>query len=245
MNHDDLHILAFSDILTTSFITGRVSNQYIANVVYFSFGTNAIISVVALLAFCIIRPLNGVVYAPKLRSGDTAKAPPPISKGFFAWVTPLMKTREVDLIDKLGLDAIIFLRFLRMLRSIFVCLTIGGFIVGFTNLIATSKQPVKELKPPPNNWFLWLTQYGVHGKALYMTIVFTWVFDIIVCYFLWRNYAQVVALKKHYFQSAEYQKALHARTVLVRNDISLKNEYFTILQFYMITNSNFTANKGI
>ena len=37
--------------------------------------------------------------------------------------------KEQDLVEKIGLDAVIFLRFLRMIRNMFVVLTILGCVI--------------------------------------------------------------------------------------------------------------------
>lgn len=54
----------------------------------------------------------------KYHEGD--KQPPRIDSGFFAWLPPVMHTKEPELLDKIGLDAVTFLRFLRMMRWLFV-----------------------------------------------------------------------------------------------------------------------------
>ena len=52
-------------------------------------------------------------------------------------------------------------------------------------------------------------------RALWSHIACVWVFDITIAYFLWRNYRAVRNLRRRYFQSSDYQKSLHARSVMV------------------------------
>ena len=42
----------------------------------------------------------------------------------FGWLPPLIHTKEPELLDKIGLDAVAFLRFLRMIRWLFTGIAI-------------------------------------------------------------------------------------------------------------------------
>jgi hypothetical protein len=76
-----------------------------------SLGSSIGISALILLGWCFVRPYNSVVYAPKLRVADDKRALPVVGKGYLAWIAPLIKCHEKDLVDKIGMDATIFLRF--------------------------------------------------------------------------------------------------------------------------------------
>jgi hypothetical protein len=52
-----------------------------------------------------------------------------MGKGIFSWFGPVYKTKENVLVDKIGLDAVIFLRFTRMLRNMFISLGLIGLLV--------------------------------------------------------------------------------------------------------------------
>lgn len=51
--------------------------------------------------------------------------------------------------------------------------------------------------------------------AMWSQVVCAWVFDIIIAFFLWRNYRAVRTLRRQYFESSDYQRSLHARTLMV------------------------------
>lgn len=138
--------------------------------------------------------------------------PPPIGKGYFAWITPVLKTKEQDLVDRVGLDAVVFLRFAKMCRNIFLVLS----VLGCTILI-----PI-NLTNRSTNWtgqfvdgFARMTPLHTTTNAMWSQVVCAYVFDIVVAYFLWRNYRAVRALRRRYYQSSEYQMSLHARTLMV------------------------------
>ena len=162
------------------------------------------------LAFSLLRPHNSVVYAPKLKYADDKHAPPRIGKGMFAWFWPVASIKEPELVEKVGLDGTIFLRFTRMCRDIFVLVTIVAIAVLLpANYISSRKNPVSHS-------FLTLStpQYA-KGAALWVHVVCAWAINIIVAFFLWRNYAAVTRMRRHYFESAEYLTALHSRTLMI------------------------------
>jgi hypothetical protein len=51
-----------------------------------------------------------VIYEPKSKYHEGDKSPPKINTGFFSWVHPLIHVKEPELLDKIGLDAVAFLR---------------------------------------------------------------------------------------------------------------------------------------
>ncbi|PNS20772.1 hypothetical protein CAC42_2703 [Sphaceloma murrayae] len=164
--------------------------------------------------FCFLRPLNNVVYAPRAKYADSKHVPPPVAKSPLAWVGIVFKTQEAELVDKLGLDATIFLRFARMNRNIMIALTIVGCgILLPTNLIAgrgmTRAFSGIEFIPRLTPQFLY------QSPAFWAYVVVAYLFDIIICYFLWRNYGAIARLRRNYFDSAEYQQSLAARTLLI------------------------------
>lgn len=160
------------------------------------------------LLFSFVRPYNTVVYAPKLKHSDEKHAPPPIGKGIFAWVGPLWKTTETEMVAYAGLDAAIFLRFTRMCMHIFVILSILGCAVLIpVNWTLNSDKTQKWLKR--------ITPLLVYGSNEWGLVVVAYLFNIVVCGMLWWNYRKVLQLRRNYYDSEEYQHSLHARTLMV------------------------------
>lgn len=174
-----------------------------------SLGVTAAITI----CFSFVRPHNNVVYAPKLKHADDKHAPPPLGRGILAWIGPLWSTSEQELVDLVGMDAAIFLRFTRMCRNILVLLSILGCAIlipiNYTNF-----------SPPDKEWMVQITPRNVWGAPLWATVVFAYLLTIIVCGFLWWNYRKVLQLRRTYMQSDEYQHSLHARTLMVRSVLS-------------------------
>lgn len=163
------------------------------------------------LTFSLLRPYNRVVYAPKLKHADEKHAPPPIGNGIFAWVSPIWSTTEKDLIHLIGMDATLFLRFTRMCRNMLLMLAFIGCVV----LI-----PVNWTSADPTVG-TWLTRITPQSKnstgpgSQWANVTAAWLFNIIICGFLWWNYRKVLQLRRQYFDSQEYRQSLHARTLMV------------------------------
>jgi hypothetical protein len=180
-------------------------------------GTSLGISLLIFLGWCLIRPYNAVVYAPKLRHADEQHAPPQIEKGWFSWFRPLVKCHEPDLVNKIGLDAIIFLRFLRMCRTIFFFLGIIGCLVMIPVNITCNLKNQWALAGSSSSarWFILMTPNYTWGSCMWAHVLIAWIFDFIIMYFLWRNYGAVLKLRRNYFESAEYQASVYSRTLMV------------------------------
>ncbi|CAK7270352.1 hypothetical protein SEPCBS119000_004044 [Sporothrix epigloea] len=177
--------------------------------IWASIGTSFGVTAGIALLFSLIRPYHNVVYAPKLKHADEQHIPPPMGKGLFAWLGPLWKTNEQDIVRMVGMDAAIFMRFTLMCRNIFLCLAILGCSV----LI-----PVNYINSVRYGNDVWISMMGpanVFGNPQWATSVTIWVINIVVCFFLWWNYRKVVKLRRLYFESQEYQTSLHSRTLML------------------------------
>jgi hypothetical protein len=170
-------------------------------------GSSIGITAAIALAFSFLRPFNRVVYAPKLKHADERHAPPPLGKGVFAWVGPLWKVTEADIVALAGMDAAIFMRFTRMCRNLFIVLS----VIGCGVLL-----PVHLTHSTRNDYWLYeITPSDVWNDAQWAQVVVAWLFNLTMCGLLWWNYRKVLRLRRQYFESQEYQQSLHARTLMV------------------------------
>lgn len=105
--------------------------------------TQLAVGTALLLAFMILRPRNKILFMRQFRparvsaSADARRAarykysadnhkPPKLSDGPFGWLPPIIKLREPEMLDKVGLDAVVYLRFLRMIRWLCLVITLGS-----------------------------------------------------------------------------------------------------------------------
>ncbi|KAI9892388.1 MAG: Transmembrane protein 63C [Vezdaea aestivalis] len=192
-------------------IADPFKNSVKLNAFWASLGSSLGITLLIAILFSLLRPYNNLVYAPKVKNSDERHAPPTLGRGIFAWVRPIVKIREPDFVDKIGMDATIFLRFTRMCRNIFLVLSVIGCLVMIPVNRASSQ---KSIATGQNAFFL-MTPLFVWGPALWAHVVCSYLFNICIAFFLWRNYRAVTSLRRRYFDSPEYQMSLHARSLMV------------------------------
>lgn len=177
--------------------------------IYASLGTSIGFTLLLAIGFSLLRPYNSVVYAPKLKIADDKHAPPPLGKGIFAWFGPIMHTKEQDLIPLIGLDAVVFLRILRMCRNIFVIIAVLGCGILIPINLA------KGQKFTNTTFIDKITPANTYGGANWGMTICAWLFNAVIATFLWLNYKVIVRLRIQFFNSSEYQASLHARTLMV------------------------------
>lgn len=193
------------DLLSNPF-----KSQLQSDSIGYALGTSVGFSAFIAIAFSILRPHNSVVYAPKLKHSDEKHAPPPIGKGYLAWILPLWRTTEQEVVNYAGMDAAIFLRFTRMLRNMFLTLALLGCAILCPVYFSLSSNPQFD-----QTWIMKLTPIQVWAQPLWATIVVAYTFNLTICGFLWHNYRRVLQLRRTYYASEEYQNSLHARTLMV------------------------------
>jgi len=158
------------------------------------------------------------VYAPRVRHVDEKRAPPPVDKGAFSWVPPVIKTDEKILTEKVGVDATIFLRFTKMSRNLMIVLSVIGCGV-YIPLNIT--QNMRNNAMNHTNIFISLTPLGVWGTACWAHVIVSYIFDVLICFFVWFNYRAVTRLRREYLASCEYQESLHSRTLMVSFELGI------------------------
>ncbi|KAI5800937.1 hypothetical protein FPQ18DRAFT_63753 [Pyronema domesticum] len=193
--------------------------QFTTDAFLASLGTSIGVSTIIFLIWCTLRPYHQLVYAPKLRHADEKHAPPMIGKGYFSWFAPLIKCKEDDLVEKIGMDATVFLRFIRLCRNLFFWLGLLGVIVIIpVNVTCNIKNTTKDPNWKPNkSWYILMSPSYTWGTCMWAHVIIAWVFDFIIMFFLWKNYRAVLKLKRAYFESPEFIDSLHARTLMIWN----------------------------
>ncbi|OQE30659.1 hypothetical protein PENFLA_c002G00153 [Penicillium flavigenum] len=213
LHHLSLHARADPTDTFLQLIANPFRSAFTVTAIWASLGTSIGVTVLLALLFSLVRPRHSLVYAPKVKHADLKHTPPPVGKGFFAWVKPVINTREAQLIETVGLDAAIFLRFTKMCRNIFIFLSIIGCLVMIPVNVTQSQSPSDK---SASSAFNLMTPLNItNPTAIWSQVVCAWAFDLIIVYFLWRNYRVVRNLRRQYFQSSEYQRSLHARTLMI------------------------------
>ena len=188
--------------------------------------------VITVLAFNFLRPNNKVslvpapsdhpqlniphpkiVYEPKVKYHVGDKRPPKISDSLFGWLPPLIHTKEPELLEKIGPDAVTYLRFLRMIRWMFTAISIlcCGILIPINIYYNT-----KVSKNPSQNVLLLLTIRDVRGVWLWAHVVMTYIVTFVVFAFIYVHWKAMVRMRGIWFRSSEYTNSFYARTLMIQ-----------------------------
>ncbi|KAF8178610.1 hypothetical protein K438DRAFT_1977846 [Mycena galopus ATCC 62051] len=171
-------------------------------------------SLVTLVLFNLLRPRNKIIYEPKVKYHVGDKSPPRIGDSFCGWLPPLMHAKEPELLDKVGLDAVAFLRFLRLLRQIFA----GVAILTCCILIPINFHYNRaHVDPKKRDALSMLTIRDVQGNSLYLHVAVSYLITILVIGFVFLHGQAMVKLRNQWFKSPEYIRSFYARTLSITN----------------------------
>ncbi|KAF2473450.1 DUF221-domain-containing protein [Lindgomyces ingoldianus] len=167
------------------------------------------------LAFVLLQPYNQTVYAPRLKHADEKHKPPSLPKKPLGWWNAVFRTNEDFYVEKIGMDAAIFLRFAKMCRNIFCVLSVVGCAILIPVNITQSTKFSKDGGFKKSAIIISMTPKDLFGHIWWAFVAVAWVFDVIICGFLWWNYRAVHRLRRRYLDTPEYQTSLHSRTLMI------------------------------
>ncbi|KAI8330722.1 hypothetical protein BC941DRAFT_361109, partial [Chlamydoabsidia padenii] len=187
-------------------------------------GINLGIAILITILFCLLRPKHTLVYAPKYKYSTDLKRPPTIGTGLFDWVKPLLTAKDDVLLTRIGYDAVLFLKFLRLLRHMLLIMTLVGVCALIpVNIMATRSSG--DWPPSPGIDFLSISGINyANGKLktdpdlrwYWSPFAATWFFSLVVVFFLHRFSGAYIRLRRHYFQQ-DAQERETAKTILISN----------------------------
>ncbi|KAJ7772127.1 hypothetical protein DFH07DRAFT_216960 [Mycena maculata] len=171
-----------------------------------------IISVATIIAFNLLRPRNKIIYEPKVKYhvGDS-KRPPRMDDSICGWLPPLIHTKEPELVDKIGLDAAVFLRFGRLMRWLFTgvaALTCGILLP--INVVYNIKADVQG-----RTILSAMTIRDLSGNILFVHVGVTYLITFLIMFCVYVHWNEMVKLRRAWFRSPEYLGAFYARTLTI------------------------------
>jgi hypothetical protein len=153
-----------------------------------------------------------IIYEPKVKYHVGNKPPPRISDSIFGWISPLIHTKEPELIDKIGLDAVTFLRFLRLLRLLFSCIALLTCCVLIPINITYN---LKNINPKSRDILSMLTIRDVQGNILFIHVTVSYLITFMIIFCVDMHWKAMVKLRHQWFRSPEYLQSFYARTLTV------------------------------
>ncbi|ORY14253.1 hypothetical protein BCR34DRAFT_672569 [Clohesyomyces aquaticus] len=177
--------------------------------------TSFVIFGVIFIAFVLLQPYNRTVYAPRLKHTDDKHRPPDLPRRPMGWFHAVFRTDEDSYVETIGMDATIFLRFARMCRNMFGVLSVVGCAILIPINITQNQKFTKTGHFKAATLILSMTPKDLFGQIWWAFVAVAWIFDIIICGFLWWNYRAVHRLRRKYMDSPDYQNSLHSRTLMI------------------------------
>lgn len=168
--------------------------------------------------FQLMRPTNRIVYEPKLKYAEGQASCPPMPRNPFGWLLPLWRMKERDLLPIIGLDAVAYLRFTRMMRW---CATLIGVVLCTVLIPVDVTSNIRDRHSDSDSGggntatLVMITMRNVHGSYLWAHVVMSYFATMVALGFLWYNWRHMLRLRWDWFRSPEYQNSLHARTLLI------------------------------
>ena len=125
----------------------------------------------------------------------------------------MVHTKEPELVDKVGLDAIAFLRFLRLLRWLFFSIALITCAVLIPINITQSIH--NDPDATQRDGLSILTIRDVKGNWLFVHVGVTYLITVLIMVFVNYHWKQMVRLRQQWFRSPEYLQSFYARTLAV------------------------------
>lgn len=211
MNNSTTHqdagqvLLAF---LQKSFQTSQVTGNSVLAGLAVGLGGSLLLFV----GFCLVRPHNARVYAPKPAPSPVLSAHPT------AWLRRIFAPGDRELADALGLDAVVYLQFVALCRNVFVVGTVlAGAVVVPINIVYNlhAVNSAGAATPARSDYFFLTTPTLLRGAPMGAHVAVTWAIDFVACWFVWTHTARVVALRQRRMRQAARAGTLYMRIVMV------------------------------
>lgn len=128
------------------------------------------------------------------------------------WLPPLFRTQEPELIEKIGLDAVTFLRFTRLMRTLFAAIALTCCVILLPIDVSYN---LKHVPSSGRDVLSVLTIRDVQGSYLFAHVAVTYLISGLVMFFVWQNWKVMVHLRREWFRSPEYIQSFYARTLAI------------------------------
>jgi hypothetical protein len=160
-----------------------------------------------------------VFYEPKVKY--VQEQPAWVSTGLLGWASTLLRVKEPEIIDKIGFDAAAFLRFIRMMRIIFVLVAFFGCAIIIPINVSYNLRFVPS--SARDNLSI-LTIRDVRGGYLWAHVIMTYIITATVIVVVRRQWSVMGNLREQYFLSTAYLNSFDPTLTVMRIPKSSRSE---------------------
>ncbi|KAL7313079.1 hypothetical protein PS15m_006865 [Mucor circinelloides] len=200
-------------------------------------GINVGTAIVVMVGFSLLRPRHTLVYAPKSKFATKEHQPPVIeSNGWLSWVKPILRIKDEQLLSLIGCDAVLYIRFVRLLRKMLFFMSILGIGALIPVYIVATKATGDW--PPASGSIEILSLAGINlqnGKLradadttwYWAPFTATYLFSILIAYFMYRASCDYIEMRQYYFRLPQNEASMKSLMVSrvpedMRSDEKLK-----------------------
>ncbi|TFK25546.1 DUF221-domain-containing protein [Coprinopsis marcescibilis] len=162
-------------------------------------------------AFIILKQKLWRIYSPRAYLPPPDKRAQELPSGPWRWIPALIKTPSKDIIQKNGLDAYMFIRFIKLLSKIFFVFTILTFAVIIPVDVVNIKSELEGVKKI--SWTNIVDPKDQQRFAAHVIVVY--ILTGFVIYLIYREMVHFVQLRHQFLLSHSHSRLAQSRTVLV------------------------------
>jgi hypothetical protein len=171
------------------------------------------------LGFSILRPLNTQVYEPRTLYGD--KKPEKLNSQLFSWIAPIINYQELQRVHELDMDAIVFLRFVKLGFKFFGGLSFASIPLIVVHIYAPNIVSMDFLNldddqlANPSLSRLSITNVPQGSLLFYVHALLAYLYSFWAYFLLYRAWKEYIELRQVYFELPEYVEQENNRTLLL------------------------------
>ncbi|BGP07894.1 phosphate metabolism protein 7 [Rhodotorula toruloides] len=161
-------------------------------------------------AFIILKNRFRQIYSPRSYRVPPNKRVDPLPHSFLGWIPYVIRTPATTILQKNGLDAYIFVRFLFLMMEIFAPFMVVTWVILL---------PVDAAGSRGTNTGITRFTFGNVGlsqQPRYAAhLILVWILTFWVFYLIRREYAKFIQLRQDFLMSPEHTRLAQSKTVLV------------------------------
>ncbi|KGO75382.1 Protein of unknown function DUF3779, phosphate metabolism [Penicillium italicum] len=201
---------------------GRIAEGVSLSTFLASLATAIVVFVVEFFLFLLLKGKLSRIYQPRTYLVPDRERTTPSPPGLFRWIIPVFRTSSSEFIQKCGLDAYFFLRYLRMLLKIFFPLSlvilpvllplnrVGGKGQTYEHGNSGAKYSVTGL-----DQLAWGNVNPEHTNRYWAHLIMAVITIVYVCAVFFGELRNYIRLRQAYLTSPQHRLRASATTVLV------------------------------
>ncbi|POY71826.1 hypothetical protein BMF94_5187 [Rhodotorula taiwanensis] len=172
--------------------------------------TGLIVAGAEVAAFVLLKDRIRQIYKPRTYRVPTERRVEPLSHSFLGWIPQLLRTPARSILERNGLDAYVFVRFLFLMLEIFFPFWVVTWIILL---------PVDAAKSGGGQTGVSMFTFGnvgpAHQNRYAAHLILAWLLTFWVLYLVKREFSHFIVLRQEFLMSEQHRRLPQSKTVLV------------------------------